>query len=225
MHYSTIGARLSSGFFPLVIPLKNSCKSFGNILYSLKRRFKGNKMPSFRLQEWNRYHIKIMPQDDMRYYFRFIPYFYGPICFDLAFWPAKDRDISNESIEYEWSLCRSRDDSAVKTGKGVIRFAEAKKYNSRKMKNGDVARHTKGKFSKVGAIDLGHMSILDQYKILTSFSDSSSNSSEFMIMMEFTLEDRDHYSLNIASVLLGAIAGAISGGVVALIVAIFTKGQ
>jgi hypothetical protein len=96
-------------------------------------------MPSFRLQEWNGNKIKIMPRDNMRYYFRFIPYFYGPICFDLAVWVPKDKDVANEILEYEWVLCRSKDDSTVKPpSKGEIRLAEAKKYDSQKVKRGDI---------------------------------------------------------------------------------------
>ena len=182
-------------------------------------------MPSFRLQNWNGYQVKIMPQDSTRLFFRFIPYFYGPICFDVSIWVPKNKNVKNEMIGYEWVLCRSKDDTTVKKGKGTIRFAEAKQYDSRKVKNGDMVRQTKTKFSRIGGVDLEHMSILDQYKILMSFSDSAGNSSEFMIMMEFTLEDRDHYSLNVVSALLGAVAGAIAGGLVALLVTMFTKGQ
>lgn len=186
-------------------------------------------MPSFIMQNWNGYTMKIVPHDFIRRNIRLllmnhdiIPYFYGPICFDLKIAIPKGKNKSEKIIRYKWVFCCSKDESFMKSGEGNIEFTHAKPYDPEKVKKGDVARLNKTLFRKVGAIDLGHVSIQDQYKVLVNFIDSAGDSSGDMIMAEFTLEDRDHYSLNMVSILFGALCGAFFGILGSILVFVFT---
>jgi hypothetical protein len=189
-------------------------------------------MPAFFMQDWNRYKVKIVPNDSIRNFVRtlllshdILPYFYGPISFNLKITTPPKKDVSNQIIDYKWALCCSRDEKQIKFGEGKIQFTDIKPYDTEKNKKGDMTRINKTVFSKIGAIDLGHMSILDQYKITMNFSDSAGITSEDMIMAEFTLKDRDEFSLNIVSILLAAFFGAAFGILGSVLVFIFTKGQ
>jgi hypothetical protein len=57
------------------------------------------------------------------------------------------------------------------------------------------------------------------------FSDSAGITSEDMIMAEFTLKDRDEFSLNFVSIGIAAFLGAVFGIIGSVLVFIFTRGQ
>jgi hypothetical protein len=93
-------------------------------------------MPAFFMQDWNGYKIKIVPNDRIRNFVRILllthdilPYFYGPISFDLKITTPPKKDMSNETIDYKWTLCSSRDEKQIKSGEGKIRFIDIKSYD------------------------------------------------------------------------------------------------
>lgn len=148
----------------------------------------GDYMPRFITRQWNNYQIRPTPNDNTRNTIReiigrrdIIPYFYGEIAFDLAVAIPRNKikELANTEIEYEWQFVQSKDDVLVKSGKGTITLASKKVFNYRKAKAGDTTHYGyygfawfKYKtFRKIQAIDLGHVSKLDQYKIVMRASD------------------------------------------------------
>lgn len=186
-------------------------------------------MPVFITQRWCEYDIKLTPRDFVRNQIRellarrdVIPYFYGPLSFDLAisFPRAKRKILADKEIKYEWVFCSSKDNKEIKAGEDVMPLASTKRFNLRNVKAGDITHYRYASnryllkhmaFRKIQAIDLGHVSILDQYKIEMRFTDQTGNVSELMIMLEFTLQDRDNFSLSIISILVGAGIAIVAG--------------
>jgi hypothetical protein len=194
-------------------------------------------MPIFTTQQWGEYLIRLTPRDYLRNIIReilgrrdVIPFFYGPLAFDLgiAIPRSKAKVLADEEIKYEWWLCTSKDSKQVKTGEGMMPLTSSKAFNLKRAKNGEVTHYgfffdwniswfKHKKFRKISAVDLGHISVLNQYKIMMQFTDKAGNKSERMIMLEFTLEDRDHYSLHIISLFVGAGIAVLFGIVGAII--------
>jgi hypothetical protein len=177
-------------------------------------------MPIFITQQWNDFQIKLTPGDTTRKFLRkfiakhdIIPYFYGPLNFDLAVEVPKkmQESLSGEEIRYEWNLLSSKDDRIIKSGIGSIRLIEKEGTTQ---KNGQASavmkkfRHET--YRKKKAISLEHISVLDQYKILMHFENRTGAISEQKTMLEFTLLDRDKFSINLISLLLGAATGILA---------------
>jgi hypothetical protein len=183
-------------------------------------------MPDFKQNNWNGYMMQVVPNGWIRDLMKVIPYFYGSICFDLEIITQKKKDVQKEKLEYEWGFYISGDDNKmVKLGRGTIDFANAKPYNHRRNKRGDITSIAKNKFRKIMAVDLEHVSIPRQYNLVMEFTDNAGTSSERMMMVDFTLLDRDRFALNIMSLVVGAFFGAIFGIVGSVLVFVFTEGN
>jgi hypothetical protein len=189
----------------------------------------GDYMPRYENLEWHDLHINIIPADNTRNLIRnifgrrdFIPYFYGKIKFDLGIAiPRKTyKVIQNQEIKYEWRFCSSKDDKIIKSDIGTMILKSTKAFNYMKAKTGEV-NHYGFEFSKawfkykmfrkVHAIDLGHVSKLDQYKVIMNFTDQSGNTSGDVIMLEFTLQDLDVHTMTIIYLVIGAGIGIVAG--------------
>jgi hypothetical protein len=167
----------------LLSSLKDSLLTYSGKVYNPSVSKRGNHMPIFVTQQWNNCQIRLTPSDYSRNLIRellgrrdFIPYFYGPIAFDLAIGiPRKDGDnFRNVTIQYDWRFCTSKENAIVKKGNGSISLDSKKRFNYVKARAGDTTRYgfelalawfRLVRFRKICAIDLGHVSSLDQYKI------------------------------------------------------------
>lgn len=183
-------------------------------------------MPLFITQEWGIYKFRLVPHDFTRNIIRellgrhdVIPYFYGPLSFDLAVIIPRNqsKSLRNETIEYSWTFCTSKDDKVIKSGSGSMTLISTKPFRLRKLKTSEVAHYgfdlsrewfKYQKLRQIKAIDLGHISVLEQYKVVMQFADRTGNRSERSSMLDFTLQDRDIFSINIILLIVGAIAGA-----------------
>jgi hypothetical protein len=176
-------------------------------------------MPIFITQQWNDCRIKLTPADTTRKFLRkiiarhdIVPYFYGPLNFDLAVDIPKKAlgTLSGEDIRYEWNLLSSKDDRIIKSGKGTIPLVNdhATQKNGKPLDIMNKFGHDS--YRKKQAIALEHISVLDQYKILMQFENRKGEISGQKTMLEFTLLDRDKFSINLISLLLGAATGIIA---------------
>ena len=176
-------------------------------------------MPIFITQQWNDCQIKLTPGDTTRKFLRkmivrndIVPYFNGPLNFDLAVdIPKKAQGtLAGEDIRYEWNLLSSKDDKIIKSGKGVIPLVNDRATQ----KNGKplviMNKFGRDVYHKKQAIALEHISVLDQYKILMQFENRKGEISGQKTMLEFTLLDRDKFSINLISLLLGAATGILA---------------
>jgi len=185
-------------------------------------------MPRFITRQWNDYQIRLTPNDNTRNTIReiigrrdIIPYFYGEIAFDLAVAVPRNKikELANTEIEYEWQFVQSKDDVSIKSGKGTITLASKKVFNFRKAKAGDTTHYGyygfawfKYKtFRKIQAIDLGHVSKLDQYKIVMRAFNKTETLIDNKVMLEFTLQDLDVHTMTILYLTIGAGIGIIAG--------------
>jgi len=188
----------------------------------------GDYMPRFITRQWNDYQIRLTPNDNTRNTIReiigrrdIIPYFYGEIAFDLAVAVPRNKikELANTEIEYEWQFVQSKDDVSIKSGKGTITLASKKVFNFRKAKAGDTTHYGyygfawfKYKtFRKIQAIDLGHVSKLDQYKIVMRAFNKTETLIDNKVMLEFTLQDLDVHTMTILYLTIGAGIGIIAG--------------
>ena len=188
----------------------------------------GDYMPRFITRQWNDYKIRLTQNDNTRNTIReiigrrdIIPYFYGEIAFDLAVAVPRNKikELANTEIEYEWQFVQSKDDVSIKSGKGTITLASKKVFNFRKAKAGDTTHYGyygfawfKYKtFRKIQAIDLGHVSKLDQYKIVMRAFNKTETLIDNKVMLEFTLQDLDVHTMTILYLTIGAGIGIIAG--------------
>ena len=188
----------------------------------------GDYMPRFITRQCNDYQIRLTPNDNTRNTIReiigrrdIIPYFYGEIAFDLAVAVPRNKikELANTEIEYEWQFVQSKDDVSIKSGKGTITLASKKVFNFRKAKAGDTTHYGyygfawfKYKtFRKIQAIDLGHVSKLDQYKIVMRAFNKTETLIDNKVMLEFTLQDLDVHTMTILYLTIGAGIGIIAG--------------
>jgi hypothetical protein len=198
-------------------------------LYNPLKQKVGEGMPRFENLQWRDFYINLIPADNTRNLIRnilgrrdVIPYFYGKIRFDLGIAIPKKRQksLQGEEIKYEWFFCSSKDDKVIKSDIGVMTLKSIKAFNYTKSKSGDVNHYgfeftrvwfTHRMFRKVHAIDLGHVSKLDQYKVIMNFTDQLGNTSGNIIMLEFTLQDLDIHTMTIIYLAIGAGIGIIAG--------------
>jgi Ni,Fe-hydrogenase I large subunit len=171
--------------------------------------------------------VKLAPTDVTRNVVRgitfqhdIIPYFYGPLQFDLAVdVPKKTPDTAAEKeIKYEWTLVSSKDERTIKSDKGTMPLDSEGAFNYKKTGPGDSAKlnyyRVNGAryktYRKKQAIYLEHVSVLDQYRVVMQFENSKGEKSEKRTMLEFTLLDRDKFSMNLISLTIGAMTGIIA---------------
>lgn len=185
---------------------------------------RGKGMPYFAMQRWNGYAIHLISRDYTRNIIRecllkhdIIPYFYGPMSFDLHIKAPKE--LPSKSIKYEWSLLSSDDGKEIKKGEGVMPLTYTNPFQMETAKEGDATHYPRlpwdkhRKLRKIKAVDLGHLSKLAQYNIQMRFTDDGQNVSPCMIMVEFTLKDRDEFYLNAVLLLIGALIAVMAGSI------------
>lgn len=169
-------------------------------------------MPYFKMYEWDKYKISIVPSDHDRYRLMkicgghaILPYLYGEISMDLF---AKiDKHLTKEPIKYEWQLHSNNNE--INRGDGVFDFGNTVSYKSKSIRSGDVIKYSKTEFRKSMAIDLDHISELGQYQIKILLSRLHTDSKE--LIQDFTVMDRDIFYMGIWQLFLGAMFGAILG--------------
>ncbi len=182
-------------------------------------------MPSFISREWNGYKIRVIPnyEDKWRSFlwdtFRheLIPYLWGAdISFDLKVKLPQHHD-KTEIIKYEWRLYTRDDKEVLKFDEGIIcegiiQFSQTKsEWSFSKRVTGDVIRLPDRRRRKLAAINLGCISITDQYKLKMRFSDKNGTTSSDMVMAEFTIKDRDDVYLQMWWILVGAGVAVVAG--------------
>jgi hypothetical protein len=200
-------------------------------LYNPLKQKVGEGMPRFENLQWRDFYINLIPADNTRNLIRnilgrrdVIPYFYGKIRFDLGIAIPKKRQksLQGEEIKYEWFFCSSKDDKIIKSDIGIMALKSTKAFDYNKAKSGEVYHYgfepTKvwflyKMFRKAHVIDLGHVSKLDQYKIVMRFTDKAGNISEAVPMLEFTLQDLDVHTMTIIYLIIGAGIGLVCGSI------------
>ncbi len=200
-----------------------------NVYNTPRKSTRRNIMPIFIMHQWGNCHVRLAPSDVVRNSIRealarhdVIPYFFGPITFDLVVAvPKKQYKIqSNQKIKYQWYFCDSQNDTVIKSAKEIMRLSSSGVFKYRKSSVGQTAHYgfdispfgrNYKRLRKSQAIDLGHVSKLGQYRIEMQFENDIGETSDRMIMLEFSLLDRDNFSINIISLLIGAGIGIVAG--------------
>jgi len=159
-------------------------------------------MPVFRKYEGSNWTIRIYPYDKIRRLVRFPPYLYGSyVSFMMGIkgW-----------TQYTWQLFRWDVNSKefARSGSGEFRVLP------------------KGKVKK--RLDVGYLSIPGQYILEMGFQetiDGKENSGRFEEVATFTVLDRDLFSAQWLSIIIGGAIGAVIGsGITLLVTFLLDKG-
>lgn len=163
-------------------------------------------MPTYYPIRWDNYSIRIIHEHFFRQIItiyslantEILPYFYSTwLSFNLMIRRhAYDKNI--KELYYKWRLVKSENNEIVegKMGEGRIKIHRWWLLNE-----------------KYHAIELKRISKQDQYKLQIEITDVNKTSPYFDIL-EFTIKDKDEYSLNLFWVIISAIIGAVVGGIV-----------
>jgi hypothetical protein len=147
------------------------------------------------------------------------------VSFDLAVTSPNAKVKAGEVIEYEWKLLASNDGKQLKMGFGCVPFAYTNPFVIERAKAGEATHYSNTPrgyriIRKIQAVDLGHMSSLEQYRIDMRFRGRVGAFTEYTTMLEFTLKDRDDFYQNVWLLFIGAVIGAaftIVGGIIGYI--------
>jgi hypothetical protein len=192
-------------------------------------------MPNFIEQDWNGYKIKLRPNDPFRKDIAAreleatVLYFDSTyIRFDIRISRLNDKKVTEDTIKYEWWLCRhNKPINEPKDGsfffikpKGWGTFQFSTTISKGKLsKNTDMIPFKYGKIvgnRKMGAIDIGRVGELDRYTMVMQFTTKSGVTSPPLEMAGFTIFDRDvfirYYILSALAILTTATVGIILKG-------------
>ena len=194
-------------------------------------------MPDFPTQQFNSYHLRLRPSDELRQglaalgFPDMLNYFNSSeICFALRLMVPnrkENRDIK-DLIKYEWLLCTEDDKPVIREsdprfhfydveGSGDFEMVTAKpKEAERESRDSDYYRYQDRYWImrfKSKAVKIGTFSKLGHYKVVMRFADTSGNWSDYMRMADFTIDDKDKtkqtFVIGIVLTLIGAIVTAI----------------
>jgi hypothetical protein len=202
---------------------------------ALKYELERKRMANFMEKEWNGYRIKLWPGDHFRKEIAargleaaILYYDSTYISFDLRISRLNDKKIIEDTIKYEWWLCRQNkpisppEDGSFffikPKGDGTFPFSTIKR-KGKLPKSADIIPVKYGKFvgnRKIGAIDIGRIGELDRYTVVMQFTTSSGVISPPLELVSFTIFDRDvfirYYLLSALAILTATFIGIILKG-------------
>jgi hypothetical protein len=181
---------------------------------------RGKGMPYFAQHEWHGYRINLIPRDRIRNNIRgwllrrdIVPYFYGPMCFDLGINAPNSKVKDGEVVEYEWQWFKGESTQPLRKGWGCVPLTNTVPFVFQRAKVGEVTHYPSSppgykQIRRIHAVDLGHVSKLDQYRVDMRFRERIGPFSEYVTLLEFTLQDRDAFYQNVWLLFIGALIGA-----------------
>ena len=167
-------------------------------------------MPVFREYEGSNWTVRIYPYNKVRRLAKSFPYFYGSYVSFMMRIKGQRRGKGISATKYEWQLWRWDVNTKERVKNG----------------HGEFPRPPKGKIKK--KLDMGYISIPGQYILDMRFQETTDGKEgvcSFEQAATFTVLDRDLFSAQWLSIIIGGAIGAVIGsGITLLVTFLLDKG-